>query len=129
MDKPHGPRLSPGLCQPVAPLVSPIFKGFLASLAIEISHWVFQGGVGTAQPREDAARSSTTASCTHLVPSLAAKLQPKVLLLREVEVAAGEVEQPFPAGLLLANKQNGSSRLGDGDSSGGGVSVGKGEKF
>lgn len=42
------------------------------------------------------------ATCTHLVPSLAAKLQPEVLLLHKVEVAAGEVEQPFPAGFLLA---------------------------
>lgn len=34
------------------------------------------------------------------------KLQPKVLLLHEVEVAAGEVEEPFPTGFLLANKHS-----------------------
>lgn len=45
-------------------------------------------------------------SSTHLVPSLAVKLQPKVLLLHEVEVAAGEVEEPFPTGFLLANKHS-----------------------
>lgn len=44
-------------------------------------------------------------------------------------MAAGEVEQTFPAGFLLANKQNGSSGLGNGDSSDGGISVEKGEKF
>lgn len=46
------------------------------------------------------------AGCTHLVPSLAVKLQPKVLLLHKVEVAAGEVEEPFPTGFLLANKHS-----------------------
>lgn len=74
-----------------------------------------------------AAPGAHTASCTHLVPSLAVKLQPKILLLHEVEVAAGEVEEPFPTGFLLANKQHRSSRLGNADSSSNGISESWGE--
>lgn len=53
-----------------------------------------------------AAPGACTASGTHLVPSLALKFQPEVLLLHKVEVAAGEVEEPFPTGFLLANKHS-----------------------
>ena len=59
---------------------------------------------GAAGMWHGAAPGPHAATCTHVVPSLAAKLQPEVLLLRKAEVAAGEVEQPFPAGFLLANK-------------------------
>lgn len=54
--------------------------------------------------RHGAAPGPHAATHTHVVPSLAAKLQPEVLLLHEVEVAAGEVEQPFSTGFLLADK-------------------------
>lgn len=53
-----------------------------------------------------AAPGPRPAGCTHLVPSLAVKLQPKVLLLCQVEVAAGEVEERFSTGFLLANKHS-----------------------
>lgn len=57
-----------------------------------------------------------------MVPSLAAELQPEIFLLRQVEVAAGEVEQPLPAGLLLVSKYMQKRQVSSAESSGEGVS-------
>lgn len=84
----------------------------MANLSVESFLLVFQGGVSkppavwavAARMRHGAAPGPRAVTRTHMVPSLAAKLQPEVFLLRKVEVAAGEVEQPFSTGFLLANK-------------------------
>lgn len=57
-----------------------------------------------------------------MVPSLGAELQPKVFLLHQVEVAAGEVEQPLPAGLLLVSKYMEKQQVSSADSMGEGDS-------
>lgn len=84
----------------------------MAKLSVDIFHLVFQGGASkppairmvAGRMWHGAAWGPHTMRRTHVVPSLAAKFQPEVLLLCKVEVAAGEVEQPFSAGFLLANK-------------------------
>lgn len=83
----------------------------MASLSILIFHPVFCGGSSTCSSVGCFCLAVGTAMglcchCTHVVPGLAAKLQPEVLLLHQVEVAAGEVKQPSSTGFLLVSKHS-----------------------